>query len=143
MTGRVANRESVSTVNGKVLTRCYVRAVDGTETLVWSMQQVSEMNTNEALSTFSFATTISGATWHIPEGVTVKPDERLVIKFFVVAVGTMGAGTAVLSHDAATPSSTNDTFVTLIGSPVFKADADPDETPKVADGGLPMMGIGN
>jgi hypothetical protein len=146
ISGRVLNHESVSTVNGRFLTRCYLRAVDGTETLLWSHLMTGEINTNNQLSPATIISTGTGVTWAVPTtGITVKPDERIVIKFFVVNIGTMGAGTATITHDQATvpTTPTNDTYLIFIGSPVFKADADPDETPKVADGNMPMMGIGN
>lgn len=131
----IAAKESALTVNGQTRLRAFIRRSDGTETLIWYSDPMNgiELTTTMANSVATagnfYAQTVAGE------------DDRLVVRCYLVNVGTMGSGTATLGYDG--PISTTGTSqVTGNDMPDFKAESDPPKGFVVPSGGA-TLGLSN
>lgn len=104
--------ESDANVNIRPLMTVYHRSVGGTETSIGFDNHPSESATTATEYTFSVDVT----------DTAFAEDERIVFLFLADAFGTMGAGTATLTFNAA-DAATGDSFVTVFPSVEFKAEA--------------------
>lgn len=72
-----------------------------------------------------------------------KPDDRLIVRFYIYPIGTMGGGqTCTLTYDHNVANGTGDSFMTIYNTGALKAESDP-PTPGTLPDGMAMGGIGN
>lgn len=109
---------------------------DGVETLVATMSDTTELPTTATRRTHSSITADS----FTPFGI--KPDDRFVVRLYLIPVGgTMGGSrTSTLTYDSS--AATDSGWLDVYGASDVKAEGDPASAATVPDG-QSMLGIGN
>lgn len=131
----IAAKESALTVNGQTRLKIFVRKPSGAETQLW---YDTPMNGIELTTTMANTTGSQGDAY---TRLDVGEDDRLVVRCYLVNVGTMGSGTATLGYDGPI-NTTGTTQCQGYDMPEFKAESDPPKGFVVPSGGA-LMGLSN
>lgn len=134
---RVNAAESNDAANCTVRYKLFRYRVDGTEELLFTDGHTVEMVTGAG----SFYTIDESTGTFAASPIVFLPDERLILRMYIINVGTMAAGhtcTVWYDHDVAS----GDMYFELYGSFEFKDEGDPD-TPATIPDSMSTLGVQN
>lgn len=134
--GNVWAVESSFAANCGVRVKVFRRQPDGTESQIYTVS-TSELVVFEGGSGLK---SLAGGT---VTPTSCQPDDRLVVRPYLINVGTMGGGaTCTLYYDHDVADVDGDSFLTFVGLPEWKGEGDPVAPTRITDA-QSLSGIGN
>jgi hypothetical protein len=125
--------ESNVTANCTMRIKVFKRDVLGQETLVYTKSYSTEFSTTTATPGSQAGGTLVATP--------VFEDERLIIRVYIIPVGTMGGGqTCTFVYDHNVVAAAGDSFMSFLEGPSFKSESDP---ARVSESQMAMGGVGN
>ena len=130
--------ESSTSANCGIRFKLFRRSKLGVESVIWQASSSAELTT----AALAYDTpTIAASASYTP--TSMYADDRLVLRAYVINIGTMASGfTATVGYDATGVNFPGETKLTVYNIEQFKAEADPD-TPDTVPDGTSMLGMGN
>lgn len=115
MTFNIWASESNMSANAGGRARYYIRTAAGSET---------EIATSPADDGVEFGTSRAAMNWtEVPTSTAFSENDRLVVRYFITNVGTMGGGfTCTMAYDAATGGADGDSWVQINETVTFKGE---------------------